>query len=60
MAECFLCGAETELYDGGNPVCIDCVDKLDEAKRTGIPASKPEQVPDDEPGVDPARSRKSK
>ena len=24
MAECIYCGSETELYDGGVPVCLKC------------------------------------
>ena len=26
MAKCNRCGAKTELYDNGTPVCIACVD----------------------------------
>ena len=26
MAKCHRCGAKTELYDNGTPVCIACVD----------------------------------
>jgi hypothetical protein len=31
MASCSRCGAETELYDSGVPVCLACADR--EAKR---------------------------
>jgi hypothetical protein len=26
MAECAFCKAETELYDGGSPICKNCAD----------------------------------
>ena len=26
MAKCIRCGSETQLYNGGIPVCISCVD----------------------------------
>ena len=24
MAKCVYCGSETELYDGGAPICLNC------------------------------------
>jgi hypothetical protein len=33
MAKCIKCGAETQLYDAGVPICINCSDQL-EARRT--------------------------
>jgi len=24
MAKCYRCGAETQLYDGGTPICLEC------------------------------------
>jgi len=32
MAKCVRCGAETELFDRGVPICPACVDSM-EAKR---------------------------
>lgn len=29
MAECKYCGAETQLYDGGVPICPQCADWKD-------------------------------
>jgi len=26
MAECTYCKSETELYDGGSPICVQCAD----------------------------------
>jgi len=36
MAKCVYCGAETELYVNGVPVCLECSEE-----REGEPAKKP-------------------
>jgi hypothetical protein len=33
MAKCFNCGSETELFDSGTPICVECSNAL-EGKRT--------------------------
>jgi hypothetical protein len=30
MAQCHICQAETELYDCGLPICLECVKKRDQ------------------------------
>ena len=32
MSKCFKCGADTELFDNGVPICIKCAEQV-EAKR---------------------------
>jgi hypothetical protein len=39
MAKCFFCGAETRLYAGETPVCIECDDKRSKPQ-TGKPRGK--------------------
>ena len=33
MAECVYCKSETELFYGGNPVCINCANERDDRNR---------------------------
>jgi hypothetical protein len=33
MAKCSRCGNETELYDGGVPICLACVERAAQQKR---------------------------
>jgi len=32
MASCRFCGAETQMYEFGNPICIECCDRRDAAR----------------------------
>ncbi len=41
MANCKYCGAETQLYSLGEPICIKCADQL-EQKKTPIAETKPD------------------
>jgi hypothetical protein len=34
MAKCAVCGAETELYVNGRPLCVTCDDKRDQQKQS--------------------------
>jgi hypothetical protein len=34
MAQCYQCKAETELYDGGIPVCPNCSTRRDEKRQS--------------------------
>jgi len=34
MAQCSYCEAETELYDGGTPICIKCSEKRETKRKT--------------------------
>jgi len=50
MASCSRCGAETELYDSGVPVCLACANR--EADREDQPA--PQKKPSAKVPPDPA------
>lgn len=52
MDRCSRCGAETELFDNGNPICLKCESKIDAArKRTGS-----DVVTQHEPQSEPAQA----
>jgi len=38
MAKCSYCQAETELYDGGTPICITCSEKRATKRKSPSPA----------------------
>lgn len=39
MARCDFCGAETQLFDAGTPICIPCSDKrYEELKKRELEA----------------------
>jgi hypothetical protein len=33
MDRCSKCGAETELFDNGNPICLKCEAEIDAARK---------------------------
>jgi uncharacterized protein with PIN domain len=33
MGQCSKCGAETHLYEYGNPICIKCAAEIDAARK---------------------------
>jgi hypothetical protein len=38
--KCSKCGAETELHDSGNPICVKCSEEIESArKRTATEAT---------------------
>ena len=32
IVKCYYCGAETELYLNGNPICLHCLDESERRK----------------------------
>jgi len=42
MDKCVQCGAQTQLYDGGVPVCLKCAGER-EGKQQPVPKPKPPQ-----------------
>lgn len=32
MPKCFFCDAETSLFEGGRPICVECADLKDAGK----------------------------
>jgi len=38
MATCSTCGADTQLYLNGVPICIPCVDKTEAARKPSTKA----------------------
>ena len=38
MAKCGYCEADTELYDGGIPICVGCSDRLESKRKPSLPA----------------------
>ncbi len=33
MAQCKFCGSETQLFDGGVPICLDCAAAREKPKK---------------------------
>jgi hypothetical protein len=33
MDKCAKCGAETQLYESGNPICVKCSEEIDAARK---------------------------
>jgi hypothetical protein len=33
MDRCSRCGAETQLFDNGNPICLKCESEIDAARK---------------------------
>jgi DNA-directed RNA polymerase subunit RPC12/RpoP len=31
--KCSKCGAETDLLDNGNPICVKCADEIESARK---------------------------
>lgn len=42
LAACIYCGAQTQLYSSGQPVCVDCSNDLDAGRK---PPSKERVAP---------------
>jgi len=36
MAKCSRCGAETQLFDNGVPICLPCASAQEAQKKTGV------------------------
>lgn len=33
MDKCSKCGADTQMYENGNPICTECSEKIDAARK---------------------------
>lgn len=45
MAKCNRCGKETELYEGGIPICPACIDERERPHGTEKPKGRPNCPP---------------
>jgi hypothetical protein len=47
MAQCRFCGAETVLFDNDMPVCVNCDEEREQAKKRApyMPREKPNHEP---------------
>ena len=53
MDKCYQCGAETSLYNNGEPICTACDDKLEQQAHAG---SAPPKKPVMEGAIKPSKS----
>ena len=44
MEKCFLCGTETRLYFGIDPICLNCNDDISKGKEPKRPKEKAAQA----------------
>lgn len=40
MAKCNRCGTDTQLYDNGNPICLDCVAEQEKRQQERKPPAR--------------------
>jgi hypothetical protein len=49
--KCSKCGAETELHENGNPICVKCAEKIEAAGRRTAEEKVMHCVPADERSI---------
>lgn len=46
MAACAYCGAETQLYDNGVPVCLKCSEEREAKRKPPVPSTEKGSITD--------------